>query len=183
MNKQTLINYSVVFLLGFLTCLYFTRAKCVDIPIKYDLIETEKRIFDTIYVKVDKIIPKPTIVYKTLSEFRIDSIDKIQFVEVGLDTSHIPVNHYEDSLKTDKYKLKWSAETFGYLTSMVPELEIYEDSLVIEPIIKHPKWTISTGISNRLNYKIGAGYKGWILEAEFNKLNFNQIYITKQFTF
>lgn len=200
MFKSNLASYVVTFLLGFLCCLYFTKWGCVESKIKE--IDTGGWIqhhYDTVKTIVDRPVPIPTIVYKTKKEIQYILAPDTFDLDLGLpedsllivaDTSLIPINYYEDSIKTSEYEFKWKAETFGFLTSMVPEITIFQDSITIDSnYIKRlmkkvkPTWTIQAGLSNRLNYKLGMGYKGWLIESEFHNLKFNQLYLTKQWQF
>lgn len=206
MNK--IYPYFITFLAGFLCCLYFTKWGCVEPKIKE--IDTGGWIqhhYETIHDTILQDVPKPIVIYKTRKEIKVagDTIwtyvpyvsGKLDTFDLDVpedslvvyqDTSLIPINYYEDSIKTKDYELKWKAETFGFLTSMVPEVTVFKDSMSIDTnyikrLVKQPKWTIQAGISNRLNYKVGAGYKGWLIESEFHNLKFNQVYLTKQFQF
>lgn len=196
--KSNFASYIIVFLTGFLACLIMTKNSCVYIPKEYDVIDTGGWVehnYDTIVQIVEKEVPVPYPVYKKISEIPQwvqDSLMNgkwsIQLDTVMLeDTVMIGLNHYEDSIRTEDYELKWQAETYGFLTSMVPQITIFKDSLVTyQPIVKlrKPTWVATTGISNTLNYKVGIGYKGWMIESEFqDKLKFNQIYLTKQWYF
>lgn len=122
----------------------------------------------------------------------LNEIDTINInVTDSVETETIPINHYEDSIFTKDYTLRWTAETYGFLTSMIANVQLNPNSnQPRSPVIINNKnkynWTIGAGISNQLNLKASVGYKGWLLEGEFannNKYNFNQLYITKQFQF
>lgn len=200
--KSSLATYITTFLLGFLTCLFMTKKQCVEIPSKIEFVDTGGWVqHDTSIVYVE--VPKPYPVVRKVSEIPQwvrDTLTKLNFIPTltvtdSLDSLFndlvVPINHYEDSLFTDEYTLRWKAETFGFLTSMVPEVTVHKTVVerwdTREQIIyknKKPNWNIGIGASNLLNYKFSVGYKGFNLEPEFNKsFKFNQVYLTKQFTF
>lgn len=90
-----------------------------------------------------------------------------------------PINVYQDSLLTDDVDLKWKISTAGILIDFDPELTIKRKCPELIPR-KDKKWTMTAGVSNRLNWKVGIGYSNWMLESQFNKNgNFNEIYFSK----
>lgn len=201
--KSNWATYITTFLLGFLCCLYMTKSKCVSIPENIEFVDTGgwvEHSYDTVVQVIEKEVPVPYVVTKKVvevSQWLIDSLKQsswstyVDSLVVDSNLVEIDINHYEDSIQTDKYKLTWKAETFGFLTSMVPEVEVYCDSIIVNrwhtkevPTRFKPRWTIGAGVSNRLNYKFSAGYKGFLIETEFHdKFKFNQVYLTKQFSF
>lgn len=207
---KTLLPYLISFAGGFLVCLYMTRQGCVETPSETEVLNNvwvehhPKTIRDTVIIT----IPKPVVVYKKLKdapEWLLDSLNRLTEFRDSLlyvDTTDIALNHYSDSIQTPEYKLIWTAETFGWLTSMVTDVSIFSDTFNLKPlppanlnpvrivpvgttpVYKTKNYMIGAGISNLLNYKFSAGYKNWILEAEFDKTHkFNQVYLTKQFSF
>lgn len=183
------LPFLFTFALGFGLCLWLTTKGCFHTKETQFINTVEYRFKDTIlFEKVSVYIPITKI--KT----EIDSAILEKFVEIYkvdttfIDTSYnMVINQYQDSTETENYKLKWKAETLGYLTNFENEVIITKDSTVqtITKIIK-PKFCAQVGISNLLESKIGVGYKGWMLEANFepvNKFKFKQLFITKQFAF
>lgn len=186
-----LLPYLFTFALGFALCLWLTTKGCFSPNKEIQFVNTvEYRFKDTtIYQKVP--VPFPVITEKT----KIDSIILEKFTtvynvdKVYVDTSlNMVINRYEDSTETLDYKLKYTAETLGYLTKFESEVIVSRDSTVntVTKITK-PKFCVQAGLSNLFHPKFGVGYKGFMLELEFNPINekpkFNQVFITKQFTF
>lgn len=185
-----ILPFLFTFALGFGLCLWLTTRGCFS-PTK------EIKFINTVEYKLrDTFIFKEVPVYTPITKVKtkIDSLTLEKFVEVYkvdttfIDTSYnMVINQYQDSTETENYKLKWKAETLGYLTNFENEVIITKDSTVqtITKILK-PKFCAQVGISNLLESKVGIGYKGWILEANFepvNKFKFKQLFITKQFVF
>ena len=198
--KNITVTNSIFLLVGFLLCLYLTKFGCVEIPTKTEVIDTGgwvEHIHDTLVLfstETDTIF-KPTIVYKkvaVLPDWVKDSLrnlpvvykDSLRVDSIMIDTStFIGINHYTDTLSTDKYKLVWNAETVGFLTSMLAEVSTFGDTVhTKETITKIPKWNVSVGISNHFHPKFGVGYKGWNVEAEVYN-NLKSVYLTKHFYF
>lgn len=149
----------------------------------------------TVYVDVfkDRPIPKPYPVYVDLSKqdtvfwdtaenqalrAALDSL-KSNYPEWPVDLGDLRINEYRDSINTDDFNLKYQIKTLGTLVEFSPTIEVFPNTITV-PIKKNPKFSIGLGVSNRLNYKVGFGYRGWMLEGEFKK-GFNQVYLTKQF--
>ena len=155
---------------------------------KLDIITAEKieTKIDTVEKIVNVKIPVPITkyIYQTdsITNYCIDSffVDVIHRIE---NEDSIPVNVYQDSISDPDYKLKYNIETIGFLNSFKYDLNVYSKTeLVTRTKLKKPNWMISGAVSNELNWKIGAGFKGWTIEGEFDR-NFNQLFIGKQFTF
>jgi len=192
-------NNTIFALGGFLLCLYLTRSNCVQVPTKTEVIDNTwvEHHTDTVYSTIIKEVPKPVIIYKTVQEIPETIQDSIIAMSkrfgkdtVYTDTSQIALNYYQDSIITDDYQLTWTAETFGFLTSMVTNVDVFKDSTVTTVTktervteFRKPNFSLGAGISSRLNYKLSAGYKGWMVEVELDKQKFNQIYLTKIFHF
>lgn len=202
--KNFKLSLPISFGTGFLVCLYLFKGGCIETPTKTEVIDNGGWVehhVDTIYQEVIKEVPVPTYVYRKVTELPgwvQDSLSKKTWVQT--DTIYVDeevaigINHYEDSIATKDYELKWKAETFGYLTSMVPSVTVFKDSIVCpEPILvqpKHTKFAINAGVSvmqNKqfeLGAKFGVGYKGWMVETSLNKeFELNNIYLTKTFNF
>lgn len=146
--------------------------------------ETIVTKFDTIREIVEVKIPDPKVKYVFLT----DSIFTHQIDSVFAEVTHavedggpIPTNNYQDSISTEDYKLKYDIQTIGFLTDFNYNLDIYRKTEV-ETKFKKPKWIITSGISNKGNFKFGGGYRGWTVEAEL-KENFNQIFFGYQYQF
>jgi len=133
------------------------------------------------------VIPtRPEIRYRTLKEvshqvdtfvlireiarldsfLRVDSVDRV-----------IPVNVYVDSVIQDDVRLDYTIETAGLLLRFEPIIAFKPMSCVVRP------WTVGMGVSNRFNWKWSLGRSGWLIEAEFGRTQFNEVYLTKQFNF
>lgn len=202
--KLPTFNWSTnifLFLAGFLSCLYLTKSKCVYVPDNIQIVETEKFVFktDTLVQIITKEVPKPVYIYKKVTDIPKWILDSLNTKDKWLvktdtffkDTLLIGINHYEDSVKTEDYELKWTAETFGYLTSMIPELTIYIDSTVVSdnnpvPVTIPSKnhIDVSLGISTLGHFKPGLGFNGWMIEPELtytDKLKMPQIWLSKTF--
>lgn len=185
-----LLTYLIALILGLALGLWLSTRGCFSPTTEIQYVTTtEYKIRDTFIIKE---VPVYVPVVKTKTE--IDSVLLERFTEVYhvdttfIDTSYnMIVNWYGDTIVDldSTFKMTYSLETLGYLTKFESEVIVTKDSVVTEvtKLIK-PKFCVQAGLSNLLYPKIGAGYKGWILEAEFNnKLKFNQFFITKQFTF
>jgi len=173
---------------------------------KYKIVNTiEYKFKDTLYVTDTLRIPKPIVRWVNVTNWKYDTTYQtkldtfIQYYGYPEASDSFPVNEYKDSVSfmgvraTDigtsgTVRLKWTAQTQGYLVSLVPEITFVEDTVktsVTTTLPKKSPWTVSVGLSNRLSGKIGIGYKGWALEPtiNFNKLNPPfQLFLTKTFT-
>lgn len=186
-----LLPYLFFFALGFGICFWLTTKGCFTPTKDIQYINTvEYKIRDTF---VTKEVPVYVPVVKVKTE--IDSVLLEKFTEVYhidsvfMDTSYnMIVNSYEDTLTNQDYTMEYKIETLGYLTDFTTKVMTKRDSVVqtVTKLIK-PKFCAQVGLSNLLQPKVGFGYKGWILEAEFTPVNekfkFNQFFITKQFIF
>lgn len=153
---------------------------------KIQTIEKEKVIvkIDTIREQVQVKIPEYRTKYVEITNVifkeKIDSF----FTEVihrNEDDNLIPVNNYQDSISTEGYKLKYNVDVIGFMTDFKYDLSIYKKTEVITKF-KPTKWMIGGAFSSNANFKLGAGYKGWTLEADFQK-RLNQVWLGKQFNF
>ncbi len=194
-----LVTGAFFFILGILLC-----SKCSEN--KYKIVNTiEYQFKDTLFVTKILNVPEPIIKWVDDVKWKHDTtyqtlVDTFtQYYGYPEQMDSFPINFYQDSTSfmgvhsTDigtagTVRLKWSAETQGYLISLIPEITFIPDSIEAKVVIKVPKkspWTFSAGISNRLSAKVGVGYKGWSLEPtiNFNKLNPQfQLFLTKTFT-
>lgn len=200
---KNFVSYGVTFVFAFLLGMT-VLSKCKET--KYEFVNTvEYRFKDTLYITDTLTVPKPVIKWVNAYNWKHDTtyqnlIDTIvQYYGYPEASDSFPVNEYKDSVSfmgvrstdigtTGTVRLKWTAQTQGYLISLVPEITFVEDSIKevvnkIEP--KKNPWTVSVGLSNRLTGKVGIGYKGWSVESaiNFNKLNPPfQVFLTKTFT-
>lgn len=183
-----LLPLFISFAIGFAVCLWLTIRGCFTPKSEIQYVNTiEYKFRDTFILKE---VPVYVPVVKTKTE--IDSVLLEKFTEVYhvdstfIDTSYnMVINTYGDTVVHSDYTMEYKIETLGYLTDFTTKIMTKRDSVVqtVTKLIK-PKFCAQVGLSNLLQPKVGAGYKGWMLEAEFNnKLKFNQFFITKQFTF
>lgn len=195
--------YVVTFVFAFLLAMTIFN-KCTDT--KYKIVNTvEYQFKDTLYVTDTLTIPTPVIRWVNKESWNHDTtyqnlIDTlVQYYGYPEASDSFPVNEYKDSVSfmgvratdigtTGTVRLKWTAQTQGYLVSLVPEITFVEDSVKTTTVTTVPKkspWTLSVGLSNRLSGKMGIGYKGWSIEPtiNFNKINPPfQVFLTKTFT-
>lgn len=171
---QIILSLGIGILIGyFLGC----NGKIKEITKEKVVIKT-----DTLIKEVKIWIPEKKVVYLSKTDTLLSKVTDSVFIKIieeqpGL----ISTNVYLDTITDEKFNFEYEIQTFGELLSFKPKITIYPETETITRFIK-PKWTISGGISNRLNYKLGLGFKGWIVEGEF-KNNFQQVYLTKQFNF
>ena len=166
-------------IVAFLICYYQCSPK--------KSIEYVDRIrIDTLFV--DRI-PDPKVIYKPKKEIFtiIDSVEIVKYLTL-LDSvwlydtmyADIPINRYNDSIIKDDIRLDYEIETLGFLTAFRPIIT----SKFKCPEFKDKNISIQFGVGNKLDWKVGGGYKGWLIDGQFNKDgNFDQIYLTKQFRF
>ena len=187
-----LLPYLFFFALGFGICFWLTTKGCFAPTKDIQYVNTvEYKLRDTFILKE---VPVYVPVIKTKTE--INSVLLEKFTEVYhvdtafIDTSYnMIVNWYGDTIVDldSTFSMIYSLETLGYLTKFESEVSINIDSTVRTITqLKKPRFCAQVGLSNLLHPKVGLGYRGWILEAEFgpiNKPRFNQIFLTKQFTF
>ena len=159
---------------------------CNQVPTQETVEKIKTKIIrDTVEV----VVKSPTKV-KYITRSEIDSIllethdtTWSNLVVYLPDSVKIPVNTYSDTIRRNDYELTYNIQTAGSLLDFDYNLGFYPQ-VYVKHEITSKKWVVSTGVSDKLNYKIGAGYRGWVIESEFNKrLNFNQLYLTKQFYF
>jgi hypothetical protein len=189
---QTLFSHLLTMIIGFLLAL-LTMSECHTPKIKY-ITTVEYKFRDTLIV--EKEVPVPITKWITKVEYQklVDSLytvdTLISYYPIYKDQipDSIPVNVYQDSIITPDSKLKWTAETLGYLKSFKPELTINRkiDSIFVQPL--KPRFSVGVGMSNKLNLKVSLGYKGWMFEPVFalnpkNTIQQNQLFITKQWFF
>lgn len=195
--------YIVTFVFAFLLGMTIF-SKCTDT--KYKIVNTvEYQFKDTLYVTDTLAIPTPVIRWVNTTNWKHDTtyqnlVDTlVEYYGYPEASDSFPVNEYKDSVSfmgvratdigtTGTVRLKWTAQTQGYLVSLVPEITFVEDSIKTTTVTTAPKkspWTLSVGLSNRLSGKVGIGYKGWSIEPtiNFNKINPPfQVFLTKTFT-
>jgi hypothetical protein len=162
--------------------LLFYLNKC-DSTTVVTKVET-KTVVDTVSYTVKVEVPKYRTKYVTRTDSAyvvvFDSIEKWSNVYIP-DTTKIPVNEYQDSVKTDDYRFDYTIETLGQLIHFDPRFTVYEKKPVVIERPK-PRWMVSGAVSQNATFKLGFGYKGVTLEGEFGK-KFKQLYIGKQFVF
>lgn len=186
-----LITYLFTFILGLILGLWLSTKGCFSPTKEIEFVNTvEYRIKDTFVIK-----EIPVYVPVTKVKTKIDSVLLEKFVQTyHIDTTYIDtsynmiVNWYRDTIITANYSFDYEIETLGYLTGFKNQIAVEQDSVVrtVTKVVK-PRFCAQVGLSNLLQPKIGFGYKGWLLETAFTPINekfkFNQIFITKQFTF
>ena len=177
MVKQVLTNLlflSIGLLIGYI-------AGCNQ---KVKIITNDKvtTIVDTIVHTIDVKVPdiKKETVYISTTDTLVNLLTDTLYSNVFLKDS-IPINIYTGQVDSSDFRLEYEVKTIGELLSFKPIITTFPRTEVYYYKTK-PKWMISGAISNRLNYKLGVGYKGWMLESEFKK-GLNQVYIGKQFIF
>lgn len=137
---------------------------------------------DTFVHEVEVPIVKKETEYITINNTLLETTTDTLYVSLFPPDS-IPVNVYKDTLNTNDYSFIYEAKTLGELLSLKSTITTYNKTETIyEPLYKYPKWMISGAISNRGNYKVGLGYKGWTVEAELNN-NLNQVFFGYQYKF
>lgn len=180
---STRTAYSLTFVIGLgigiLVSLFTATKGCVRIPYPPNP--------DTVIVRIPIVIPtRPEIRYRTIKEIskqidtlvlereiaRLDSFLRVDSID-----RTIPVNVYADSVVQDGVRLDYTIETAGLLLRFEPIIAYKPMSCVVRP------WTVGLGVSNRMNWKASLGRSGWLLEAEFGRSGFNEIYLTKLFNF
>lgn len=173
------IALALGFGIGILISMFTTTKGCVQIPYPPRP--------DTVIVRIPIVIPtRPEIRYRTIKEIskavdtlvmereiaRLDSFLRVDSVDRA-----IPVNVYADSVVQDDVRLDYTIETAGLLLRFEPIISYKPISCVVRP------WTVGLGVSTRMNWKASLGRSGWLVEAEFGRSGFNEIYLTKQFNF
>jgi len=151
-------------------------------------------LHDTLQIK--RYIPKriTNIVYKqdTLYTITMDTIYDSYGYPVLQDS--LTINVYMDSIEyTDSpiKKIKWEAQTQGYLVSLIPTITYTEKQLTTTKKIIKDKEHLSLllGVGNRGSIKTSIGYKDWYIESALNipsvnrkiKLTNFEFFITKRF--
>tara|TARA_R110000868_G_scaffold320909_17_gene581967 strand:+ start:1112 stop:1660 length:549 start_codon:yes stop_codon:yes gene_type:complete len=181
--KGTLTNILYLLIGVGLGYLLFYLNRC-DSNKKVEPLVVTKTVVDTVVYTIKVEVPKYQTKYITRTDSAyvtvIDSIEKWTNVYIP-DTTHIPINQYRDSIITDEYEFDYTIETFGHLIKFDPKFTVYEKRPVIIQNPK-PKWMISGAMSQNATFKLGLGYKGVVVEGEFNK-KFKQLFIGKQFVF
>ena len=183
--KDKLINWGISGLIGFLGCLFLTDKGCVYIPKESQVIDNvwiEHKV-DTLVTIITKEVPVPKVVYKEILKevYLKDTLYR--------DSGYIsvPFNVYIDSFKAPDYDFNYKAEVMGELVSFEPVVTVYKDTVTIRETEKiilpcSPKeWSVTVGVSNRLNYIGSVGYKGWNVGVDINQKKFNQLFIAKTF--
>lgn len=173
------VIYNLIFLsIGFLIGYFSGCNKGAQIITN----EVNKVIFDTVTVKVNVPITKIKTTYINSTDTIVKHLTDSVFIEVIKNNPmEIPTNDYSDTIETDNYVFSYFIGTVGELMIFNPEITCKPLVRIIEP--KQKDWSLSLGISNKLTYKIGAGYKGWQIESDFSPNNINKVYFTKQFNF
>jgi len=189
--KQKILNAIISSVIGFLGCLVLTKQGCVYLPEKYvfkDNVWVEHRT-DTLVSVVTKKVPVPITVEKIVEIEKIpDWVKNIKYsVDSSGDSSFvIPYNIYIDTTKTPDYEFAYKAEVMGEMLSFDSKINIFrkDSSLNKETtnfVPKKPVWTSVVGLSNQLSFQAGLGYKGFSLVADFDRVGFKQVYLTKTF--
>jgi hypothetical protein len=187
-----LLPYLFAFALGFGLCLWLSTKGCFGSTKDVQYVNTvEYKFKDTVIVKTKRV---PVYISVETEKTNLDPLVIEKFIDVyHVDTTYIDtsfnmiVNTYRDTVRAKDFSFNYTLETLGYLTKFDSEVSINKDSTVRTITqLKKPRFCAQVGLSNLLHPKVGLGYRGWILEAEFgpiDKPRFNQIFLTKQFTF
>jgi hypothetical protein len=173
------ITYSVVFLIvGLLIgwvghCAYRPKESPTEIiSVRTDTIvkEVVVKVHDrkVIYISKTDTLLKNIINERLITEYCTDTVQ-------GL----IATNVYSDTITDSDFSLEYQIQTLGELIRFDPKLTIYPKP---QPKCRKPKWIVTSGISNKGNFKFGGGYKGWVVEAEMNN-NLNQVFFGYHYQF
>ncbi len=191
--KQKLMNWFLSGLIGLVTGITLTENGCVYVPKETKIIDNTwiEHHTDTLVIIQEKKVPVPVTVYKQVSKdyFLRDTL--YRDLTTVIDTSDadliaIPFNTYIDSTETSDYKFTYKAEVMGELVTFEPTITLYQDSTVVHKeeqmfIPKTPDWTVTIGMSNKVNFLGSFGYKGWQIGLDANPQGINQFFISKTF--
>lgn len=131
-------------------------------------------------IKVDVTKIKHDVVYISKTDTLLKTLNDTLYITEFL-TDSVPVNVYTGKEETNDFKLEYEVKTLGEMLSFKPTITTYQKTITEFKKIR-PKWSISGAISNRGNFKVGVGYKGWISEIELNN-NLNQVFVGYQYHF
>lgn len=182
--KQKIVNWFLSGLVGLLVGLVLTDKACIYVPKESKIIDNTwiEHHTDTLVIIQEKKVPVPVTVYKEVSKevFYRDTL----YRDSGLVT--VPFNTYIDSTETSDYKFSYKAEVMGELVTFEPTITLYQDSTVIHKeeqmyIPKTPDWSVTIGVSNKVNFLGSFGYKGWQVGLDANPQGINQLFLTKTF--
>jgi hypothetical protein len=182
------ITYSIVFLcvgilLGWLGhCVHTKRETSLSANTRQNEIVVNNTIRDTVLVPIEIPITKVRTRYLTITDTLVRHLtDSVLIETIKENPMSIPANDYQDTVETDEYIFSYFIGTTGELMIFNPEIKCKPTVRIIEPVQKN--WSVSVGLSNKLTCKLGAGYKGWQLEADLSPKSVNKVYFTKQFNF
>lgn len=144
--------------------------------------EINKVTVDTVSVPIEVPITNVRTRYLTITDTLVQHLTDSVLVEVIKENPmSIPANDYQDTVETDEYTFSYFVGTAGEMMIFNTEIKCKPTVRIIEPVQKN--WSVSVGLSNKLTCKLGAGYKGWQLEADLSPKSVNKVYFTKQFNF
>ncbi len=173
------ITYSVIFLL--VGVLIGLAGHCAYQP-KESPTEVISVRTDTIIERVEVKVPVPITKYVFQTDSIFTQITDSVYLEYYVDRDEpIPVRVYQDSIQNLDYKFNYNISTVGQLLDFKYDLAVFPKTEVVV-VTKRPKWIVTSGISNKGNFKFGGGYKGWVIEAELNT-NLNQVFFGYHYQF
>lgn len=173
------ITYSVVFLLvGLLVgwighCAYQPK----ESPTEVISVRT-----DTIVQHIEVKVPVPQKRYVFLTDTVLKNVTNERLItQYCTDTilGMVETNVYSDTIINNDFKFEYEIQTLGKLIHFDPIMTIFPRPC---PKSNKHKWIITSGISNKGNFKFGGGYKGWVIEAEM-KTELNQVFFGYHYQF
>jgi hypothetical protein len=173
------IAYSVVFLLvGLLVgwvghCAYSST----ESPTEVISVRT-----DTIVQRIEVKVPERKVIYLSKTDTLLKNIVNERLItEYCTDTvtGLVETSVYSDTVINNDFRFEYEIQTLGELIHFDPRLVIFPRPC---PKSSKPKWIITSAISNKGNFKVGGGYKGWVVEAEL-KENLNQVFFGYHYQF
>lgn len=175
-----MVKYSLFLILGIIIGWFV----CYTMKPINNAVEVVTKQTDTLYqqVNVKVPVPYPVVQYVSIKDSIFKNIKDTTYLKYYVNVhDNIPVNVYNDSINTQNYKLKYNITTIGQMLEFNHSIMFTHNPEIIVKTVK-PKWIITGAISNKGNFKVGAGYKGWVVEAEL-KENFNQVFFGYHYQF
>jgi hypothetical protein len=151
---------------------------------KVQTIEKEKIVvkIDTIVQRIEIKVPVPQKRYVFLTDTVLKNITNERLItQYCTDTisGMVETNVYSDTIINNDFKFEYEIQTLGELIHFNPIMTIFPHPC---PKSNKHKWIITSGISNKGNFKFGGGYKGWVIEAEM-KTELNQVFFGYHYQF